>query len=68
MVKHTPWAAGHGETLAASDRVASGVKGVLSTCTADGKACRRRFAALLDAFRREEMESLRALVELPCRR
>ncbi|KAG2789677.1 hypothetical protein JG687_00016550 [Phytophthora cactorum] len=44
MVKHTPWAAGHGETLAAWDQVASGVKGVLSTCTADG-TYRRRFAA-----------------------
>ncbi|KAF1790744.1 hypothetical protein GQ600_22556 [Phytophthora cactorum] len=50
MAKHTPWAVGHVETLVASDRLAS----------ADGKACRHRFAALLDAFRREEMESLRA--------
>ncbi|KAF4042642.1 hypothetical protein GN244_ATG04948 [Phytophthora infestans] len=58
IVKYTPWAAGHGETLTAWDHVASGVKEVLSTCTSDGKACHRRFNALLDAFRRDEMESL----------
>ncbi|ETO62795.1 hypothetical protein F444_19368 [Phytophthora nicotianae P1976] len=32
----------------------------MSASTADGKACRRRFTALLDTFRRVEMESLRA--------
>ncbi|GMF50357.1 unnamed protein product [Phytophthora fragariaefolia] len=60
IVKHKPWAAAHGETLPAWDKVASGVRDALPTCTADGKAYRRQFAMLLDAFRREEMESLRA--------
>ncbi|KAG6961440.1 hypothetical protein JG688_00009085 [Phytophthora aleatoria] len=47
---HTPWAAAHGETNMTWTNVAN----------ADSKACRRRFTVLLDTFRREEMESLRA--------
>ncbi|GMF51004.1 unnamed protein product [Phytophthora fragariaefolia] len=59
-LKHTPWAAEHGDTQAAWYRVAIGLRGALPMCTADGKACRRRFSTLLDAFRREELQSLRA--------
>ncbi|ETN14304.1 hypothetical protein PPTG_07932 [Phytophthora nicotianae INRA-310] len=59
-VKHRPWAAGHGETQVSWSSVAIGLKTALPSCTADGKACRRRFNALLDVFRRDELESLRA--------
>ncbi|KAF4038908.1 hypothetical protein GN244_ATG08890 [Phytophthora infestans] len=43
-LKHRPWAASH----------------ALTSCTADGKFCRRRFNTLLEVFRRDELESLRA--------
>ncbi|KAI9982484.1 hypothetical protein PInf_008439 [Phytophthora infestans] len=59
-LKHRPWAASHGETLAAWSSVATGLKAALTSCTADGKACRRRFNTLLEVFRRDELESLRA--------
>ncbi|ETL27789.1 hypothetical protein L916_18730 [Phytophthora nicotianae] len=52
--------AAHGETNTAWTNVANGLKNAMSASTADGKACRRRFTALLDTFRRVEMESLRA--------
>ncbi|KAI9988793.1 hypothetical protein PInf_022377 [Phytophthora infestans] len=60
VIKHTPWAAGHGKTEAAWDKVASGMKAALPLCSADGKACRRRFYTLMEVFKREELESLRA--------
>ncbi|EEY57461.1 uncharacterized protein PITG_00010 [Phytophthora infestans T30-4] len=60
VIKHTPWAAGHGKTEAAWGKVASGIKAALPLCTADGKACRRRFYTLMEVFKREELESLRA--------
>ncbi|ETI33973.1 hypothetical protein L915_18835 [Phytophthora nicotianae] len=60
VAAHTPWAAAHGETNTAWTNVANGLKNAMSASTADGKACRRRFTALLDTFRRVEMESLRA--------
>ncbi|KAI9993384.1 hypothetical protein PInf_015465 [Phytophthora infestans] len=59
-LKHRPWAASHGETLAAWSSVATGLKAALTSCIADGKACRRRFNTLLEVFRRDELESLRA--------
>eukprot|EP00644_Phytophthora_capsici_P007430 jgi/Phyca11/112118/e_gw1.21.540.1 len=59
-VKHRPWAAGHGEAQVSWSSVAIGLKTTLPSCTGDGKACRRRFNALLDVFRRDELESLRA--------
>ncbi|GMF12415.1 unnamed protein product [Phytophthora lilii] len=59
-LKHRPWAASHGETQAAWTSVATGLKAALISCTADGKACRRRFNALLEVFRRNELDSLRA--------
>eukprot|EP00644_Phytophthora_capsici_P009805 jgi/Phyca11/131593/e_gw1.108.36.1 len=60
VIKHTPWAAGHRKTEATWGRVASGMKASLPLCTADGKACRRRFYTLMEVFKREELESLRA--------
>ncbi|ETK81055.1 hypothetical protein L915_13413 [Phytophthora nicotianae] len=36
------------------------MKVALPLCTADGKVCRRRFYTLMDVFKREELESLRA--------
>ncbi|KAF4029814.1 hypothetical protein GN244_ATG18459 [Phytophthora infestans] len=59
-LKHRPWAASHGETLSAWSSVATGLKAALTSCTADGKACRRRFNTLLEVFRRDVLESLRA--------
>ncbi|KAI9985290.1 hypothetical protein PInf_004616 [Phytophthora infestans] len=47
-LKHRPWAASHGETLSAWSSVATGLKAALTSCTADGKACRRRFNTLLE--------------------
>ncbi|KAF4035468.1 hypothetical protein GN244_ATG12537 [Phytophthora infestans] len=60
VLKHRLWAASHGETLAAWTSVATRLKAALISCTADGKARRRRFNALLQVFRRDELESLRA--------
>ncbi|KAF4031844.1 hypothetical protein GN244_ATG16361 [Phytophthora infestans] len=60
VIKHTPWAAGHGKTEASWGKVASGIKAALPLCTADGKACRRRFYTLIKIYKREELESLRA--------
>ncbi|ETK76849.1 hypothetical protein F441_17163 [Phytophthora nicotianae CJ01A1] len=57
-VKHRPWAAVHGETQVSWASVVTGLKTALPSCTADGKACRRRFNALLDGFRRNELESV----------
>ncbi|ETN04913.1 hypothetical protein F441_14172 [Phytophthora nicotianae CJ01A1] len=59
VTAHTPWAAAHGETNTAWTTVANELKNAISASTADDKACRRRFTALLDTFRREEMKSLR---------
>ncbi|KAI9982656.1 hypothetical protein PInf_008633 [Phytophthora infestans] len=59
-LKHRPWAASHGETLAAWTSITTRLKAGLTSRTADGKACRRRFNALLQVFRRDELESLRA--------
>lgn len=59
-IKHSPWAAPHGDTTSAWADVASDVSASLPSCTADGKACRRRFTTLMETFRREEMDSLRA--------
>ncbi|ETI40962.1 hypothetical protein F443_13759 [Phytophthora nicotianae P1569] len=36
------------------------MKVALPLCTVDGKVCRRRFYTLMDVFKREELESLRA--------
>ncbi|KAI9982634.1 hypothetical protein PInf_008606 [Phytophthora infestans] len=60
VLKHRLWAASHGETLAAWTSVTTRLKAALISCTADGKARRRRFNALLQVFRRDELESLRA--------
>ncbi|ETM00102.1 hypothetical protein L917_03142, partial [Phytophthora nicotianae] len=57
---HRPWAASHGETLAVWTSVATGLKAALTSCTADGKACRSRFNTFLEVFRRDELDSLRA--------
>ncbi|ETI36580.1 hypothetical protein PPTG_03791 [Phytophthora nicotianae INRA-310] len=38
-LKHRPWAAIHGETLAAWTSVATGLKVALTSCAADDKAC-----------------------------
>ncbi|GMF52299.1 unnamed protein product [Phytophthora fragariaefolia] len=59
-LKHAPWAAAHGETQSAWVSVTGGVKAAIPTCTADARACRRRFSTLVDVFKREEVESLRA--------
>ncbi|GMF49375.1 unnamed protein product [Phytophthora fragariaefolia] len=59
-LKHAPWAAAHGETQSAWVSVTGGVKTAIPTCTADARACRRRFSTLVEVFKREELESLRA--------
>ncbi|KAG1686709.1 hypothetical protein DVH05_028685 [Phytophthora capsici] len=60
VLKRRPWAASHGETLAAWTSFATRLKAALTSCTADGNACRRRFNTLLGVFCRDELESLRA--------
>ncbi|RLN97812.1 hypothetical protein BBJ28_00008601 [Nothophytophthora sp. Chile5] len=59
VVNRTPWSCSHGETGPAWLAVADAFKSAVPWASADGRACRRRYLALAEAYRTEKLHTLR---------
>ncbi|GMF50767.1 unnamed protein product [Phytophthora fragariaefolia] len=56
---HRPWACSHGDMAKTWDVVAAAFKRTVPWSTNDGRACKRRFVALVEAFGTEKLQKLR---------
>ncbi|RLN91213.1 hypothetical protein BBJ28_00014656 [Nothophytophthora sp. Chile5] len=59
VVNRTPWSCSHGETGPAWVAVAEAFKTAVPWASADGRACRRRYLALAEAYRTDKLHTLR---------
>ncbi|RLN50954.1 hypothetical protein BBJ29_006171 [Phytophthora kernoviae] len=65
VMARTPWSCPHGETGPAWDAVAGSFKVSVPRASVDGRACRRRYLALLEAYRTGKLHQLRGAAGTP---
>ncbi|KAG7393815.1 hypothetical protein PHYBOEH_005998 [Phytophthora boehmeriae] len=65
VMARTPWSCPHGETGPAWDAVANAFKVSVPRASVDGRACRRRYLALLEAYRAGKLHQLRGAAGTP---
>ncbi|GMF27190.1 unnamed protein product [Phytophthora lilii] len=59
VVDHKPWASSHGDMAKTWDAVAAAFKRTVPWSTNDGRACKRRYLALAEAFGTHKLQKLR---------
>ncbi|KAE8989776.1 hypothetical protein PR001_g21679 [Phytophthora rubi] len=59
VVDHKPWASSHGDMAMTWDVVATAFKRIVPWSTNDGRACKRRYLALAEAYGTAKLQKLR---------
>ncbi|KAG1712607.1 hypothetical protein DVH05_000349 [Phytophthora capsici] len=59
VLDHKPWSCSHGDMAKTWDVVAVGFKRLVPWSTNDGRACKRRYLALAEAYGTEKLQKLR---------
>ncbi|POM81078.1 hypothetical protein PHPALM_1007 [Phytophthora palmivora] len=59
VIDHKPWASSHGDMAKTWDVVAAAFKRIVPWSTNDGRACKRRYLALAEAYGTEKLQKLR---------
>ncbi|KAF1779928.1 hypothetical protein JG687_00009773 [Phytophthora cactorum] len=59
VIDHKPWASSHGDMAKTWEVVATAFKRIVPWSTNDGRACKRRYLALTEAFGSEKLQKLR---------
>lgn len=65
VASRTPWASPHGETGPTWDSIATSFKVAVPRASVDGRACRRRYLALQEAYRTGKLHQLRGAAGSP---
>ncbi|KAG7379164.1 hypothetical protein PHYPSEUDO_008915 [Phytophthora pseudosyringae] len=59
VIDHRPWASSHGDMAKTWDTAAAAFKRIVPWSTNDGRACKRRYLALAEAYGTEKLQKLR---------
>lgn len=59
VIDHKPWASSHGDMAKTWDTVAAAFKRIVPWSTNDGRACKRRYLSLAEAYGTEKLQKLR---------
>ncbi|KAI9990853.1 hypothetical protein PInf_018469 [Phytophthora infestans] len=59
VIDHKPWACSHGDMAKTWEVVATAFKRIVPWSTNDGRACKRRYLALMEAYGSEKLQKLR---------
>ncbi|KAL4088050.1 hypothetical protein PRIC1_012480 [Phytophthora ramorum] len=59
VIDHKPWACSHGDMAKTWDVVATAFKRIVPWSTNDGRACKRRYLALAEAYGTQKLHKLR---------
>ncbi|ETI41445.1 hypothetical protein F441_13265 [Phytophthora nicotianae CJ01A1] len=59
VIDHKPWASSHGDMAKTWEVVAAAFKRIVPWSTNDGRACKRRYLALIEAYGSEKLQKLR---------